>query len=64
MGLNGNLGMTDLTFLAEIKKVSSKKLASLDIEYQAVLASNELNLYALGQLPADTMIKVTVEIVN
>ena len=53
-----------LTFTAEIKKVSSKKLASLDIEFQATLASNELDLYALGQLPADSLIKVTCEVIN
>lgn len=53
-----------LEFLAEVKKVSSKKLASLDMEYQAVISSSDLNLYQLGTLEADQMIKVTVEVVN
>ena len=57
--------MTDkLEFTAEVKKTSSKKLASLDMEYQATLASNELALYALGELPADCLIKVTCEVVQ
>lgn len=56
--------MPSLEFIAEVKKVSSKKLASLDIEYQAVLASDDLNLYALGQLPADRLIQITYEVLN
>lgn len=51
-----------ITFDAEIKKVSSKKLASLDMEYQVVLSSNDLNLYSLGELPAEALITVTVEV--
>lgn len=54
----------EIKFTAEIKKVSSKKLASLDIEYQCVLASNDLNLYALGELPADAIVTVTVGVSN
>lgn len=54
--------MAAITFDAEIKKVSSKKLASLDMEYQCVLTSNDLNLYSLGELPADTIVTVTVEV--
>lgn len=50
-----------ITFDAEIKKVTSKKLASLDMEYQVVLSSQDLNLYALGEFPAETLLKVTVE---
>lgn len=56
--------MQAITFDAEIKKVSSKKLASLDIEYQCVLASNDLNLYSLGELPADAIVTVTVEVLE
>lgn len=53
-----------LEFVAEVKKTGSKKLASLDIEYSAVLVSNDLALYSLGELPADCLVKVTCEVVN
>lgn len=53
-----------ISFDAEVKKVTSKKLASLDMEYQAVLSSTDLNLYQLGTLDADQMVTVTVEIIN
>lgn len=56
--------MDKLTFTAEVKKVTSKKLASLDVEFQAVLSSQDLEMYALGQLPAESLLKVTVEVMT
>lgn len=56
--------MTKIEFIAEVKKVTSKKLASLDMEYRAEIASQDLTLYQLGTLDADQLIKVTVEVIN
>lgn len=53
-----------LQFEAEIKKVSSKKLASLDIEYQAVLSGTDPMIHTLGLLDAETRVKVTVEVID
>lgn len=53
-----------IEFTAEVKKTSSKKLASLDVEYQTVLATTDPGMYKLGLLPAESLIKVTVEVVN
>jgi hypothetical protein len=50
--------------LAEIKKVSSKKLASLDIEYQIVLSTNDSSILDLGKLPADTMVELEIKTVS
>lgn len=44
-----------LTFPAEIKKVSSKKLASLDVEYQVVLSAADAAVMGLGQLAATSL---------
>lgn len=54
----------ELQFEAEIKKVSSKKLASLDIEYQAVLSGTDPMIHTLGLLDAETRVKITVEVVH
>ena len=51
-----------ITFDAEVKKVSSKKLASLDMEFQIVLSSQDENMYALGLIDANKIITVTVEV--
>lgn len=49
-------------FLAEIKQVQSRKTPSLDLIYKIVLESDDPTLIDLGKLPADTMVKVTIEI--
>lgn len=51
-----------ITFDAEIKKVSSKKLASLDVEFSVVLNSQDEHMYALGLVDANKIITVTVEV--
>lgn len=53
-----------LQFEAEIKKVSSKKLASLDIEYNAVLSGTDPMIHTLGLLDAETRVRVTVEVID
>ena len=49
-------------FLAEIKKVSSRKSASLDVVYQLVLETDDQTIMDLGKLPADALLKITVEL--
>ena len=49
-------------FVAEIKQVSSKKTASLDIEYRVVLSTDDPRVLELGKLPADSLVNVEVEV--
>lgn len=49
-----------LKFQAEIKQVSSRKLASLDIEYKVVLITMDPNVLSLGRLSAETLLQVEV----
>lgn len=50
-----------IEFPAEIKQVSSRKLASLDVEYKLVLITNDPSVLQLGALNADMLVDVTVE---
>lgn len=50
-----------VTFPAEVKQVSSKKTASLDLEYRVVLATSDPRVLQLGVLDADVLLDVTVE---
>lgn len=50
-----------LSFPAEIKQVSSKKLASNDIEYRIILDTPDGTVMNLGQLDGEQLFKVTVE---
>lgn len=50
-----------IEFPAEIKQVSSRKLASLDVEYKLVLVTNDPSILQLGALNADMLVDVTVE---
>lgn len=54
--------MTTYTFDAEIKKVGSKKLASLDMEYSVTLNSQDSHLFELGLVDANKIVTVTVEV--
>lgn len=51
-------------FVAEIKKTSQRKTASLDNVYQIVLETDNAEILDLGKLPADTLVKVTVEVAS
>lgn len=53
-----------LSFTAEVKRVSSSKTTSLDKEYTLVVVSDDPTVNTLGLLPADTLIKITVEVDN
>lgn len=56
--------MKPLTFDAEIKKVTSRKLASLDVSHQVVFETLESSVVALGVLDGDVLVRVTVEVVD
>ena len=56
--------MKPLKFTAEIKQVTAKKLASLDISYNVLLNTDDSSVLALGALEGDTMIKVSIEVVE
>lgn len=51
---------TIVDFPAEIKVVSSKKTASLDIVYRVVLESPESSVLTLGALAPDILVHVAV----
>ena len=56
--------MKPMEFTAEITQVTAKKLASLDISYNVLLNTDDSTVLALGALEGDTMIKVTVEVME
>lgn len=51
-------------FKCEIKRTSQRKAASLDNVYQIVLETDDEKILDLGKLPADTLVKVTIEVDN
>ena len=56
--------MDKLVFNAEIKETKAKKTASLDISYRLVFDTENPSVLALGALPADKILKVTIEVEN
>lgn len=50
-----------MTFTAEIRKVQARKTASLDVEYEVILRSQDVQLLSLGALSADQTVLVTVK---
>lgn len=52
--------MPKLSFIAEVKSVSSRKTASLDMEYKVTLVTNNPELLSLGTLNADQLVNVEV----
>ncbi|MEK9207805.1 MAG: hypothetical protein AAB922_04935 [Patescibacteria group bacterium] len=55
---------TPIIFLAEVREVKSKKLITNDIEFTLKVNTNDPSILELAKFPADTMIKVSVEISN
>jgi hypothetical protein len=51
-----------LTFPAEVKQVSSKKLASNDVEFRLILDTADPAVLNLGTLDGDQLVDVTVEL--
>jgi Mg/Co/Ni transporter MgtE len=50
-----------VTFASEIKQVSSRKLASLDLEYKVTLLTSDPAVMNLGTLAGDQLFNVTIE---
>lgn len=49
-------------FPAEIKQVTSRKTASLDVEFKVVFITHDPTVLNLGVIDADAMVDVTVEL--
>lgn len=62
--ISSNMNTNNFVFNAEIKRTSQRKAASLDNVYETTLATNNPSLMELGKLPSDTLIKVTIEVLN
>lgn len=53
-----------MEFIAELKKTTQRKAASLDNIFQLVLETDNSSVMDLGKLPADTLFKVSIEVTN
>lgn len=53
-----------MEFIAEIKRTSQRKAASLDNIYQIVLETDNPELLELGKLPSDRTVKVIIQVDN
>lgn len=54
-----------MSFLAEIAETTQRKSATtLDQTYSLKVRTNDYNILDLGKLPAQTLIKVTIEIAD
>ena len=51
-----------MNFIAELKQVSSKKTASLDIVYKIVLETNDPQVLGLGALKPEALLRVEVSV--
>jgi len=49
-----------MKFIAEIKEVKMKKLASLDNSYRITLETDDKNILELGKIPADEVVEVDI----
>lgn len=56
--------MTEINLNCEIKKVSSKKTASLDVEYEIVLNTPDSQALTLGMLSGDSLVDVNIKLSN
>ena len=50
----------EMKFIAEIKEVKMKKLASLDNSYRITLETDDKNILELGKIPADEVVEVDI----
>lgn len=53
-----------MEFIAEIKRTSQRKMASLDNVFQIVLETDNPAILDLGKLPSDKTVKVIIEVDN
>lgn len=51
-----------MEFIAEVKRTSQRKSASLDNVFQVVLETNDSNAIELAKLPADVTVRVIIEV--
>lgn len=63
-GVDGQSHRDLLQFMAEVKEVKSRKLASLDVSYRVILETDDPSVLSLAALSADTLLQVTVEVDN
>lgn len=56
--------MSKAEFIAEIKETKASKAASGDMVYRLVVVTNDPKLMALSLLDGDTVVKLTVEVVE
>jgi hypothetical protein len=52
------------TFIAELKRVASKKTVSNDIEASILLVTNDTEVMDLGKIKPEQLVKVTIEEYN
>lgn len=50
-----------MQFQAELKKVTAKKLVSMDIEYEVVIRTSNPKVLSLGTLSPETMLTMEVK---
>lgn len=50
-----------MQFQCEVRKVSAKKTASLDMVYQIVLETGDASVLALGALSPEALLDISVE---
>lgn len=62
--IDKKMNTNSFVFNAEIKRTSQRKAASLDNVYETTLATENPSLMELGKLPSDTLVKVTIEVLN
>lgn len=53
-----------MQFIAELKKTTQRKAASMDQIYQLVLETNDPTILDLAKLPYETAFNVTIEVEN
>ena len=54
--------MAELNFVAEVKEVKSRKLASLDVSYRVVIETDNPEVLSLGTLDGDKLINVSIDV--
>lgn len=53
-----------ISFIGEVKKVESRKTASLDVEHRVTFASDDVTVSELSKLNGDSLVKVTIEVID
>ena len=56
--------MDSLNFVAEVKQVKSRKMASLDVVYSVTLETNNPDVLSLGTINGDQTVSVEISVDN